>query len=260
MLLRPATEHDIPEMATIGAAAYVNDPIDVYLYPNRHVHPADYRKAYAQNIKRMLTRPGETHAIVVVLEPSDEGYDGRPTLIGYTAWRRFRASETQRQPEKKTFAQRLKRVTINPLVCLYNILSNRATSRRATLRNNLVTRWFPCFRQDYSTYKDPAYVRPTEFYKVNDIVVHPDCQRRGAGTRMMRWGMDLAAAEGVPVCLSASLAGLHMYQKLGFKAIGMWRCTLGRGMKRVLMQWDPPGMGERNEGERGANGDQSRSD
>lgn len=111
MLLRPATEHDIPEMAAVGAAAYVNDPIDVYLYANRHVHPADYRKAYAQNIKRMLTRPGETHATVAVLEPSDEGYDGRPTLVGYTAWRRFRASETQRQPEKKTFAQRKSRRT-----------------------------------------------------------------------------------------------------------------------------------------------------
>lgn len=82
--------------------------------------------------------------------------------------------------------------------------------------------------------------------------MHPDYQRRGAGTRMMRWGMDLAAAEGVPVCLSASLAGLHMYHNLGFKAIGMWRCTLGRGMKRVLMRWDPPGMGEGNEGERAA--------
>jgi GNAT superfamily N-acetyltransferase len=52
------------------------------------------------------------------------------------------------------------------------------------------------------------------------LVTSPDHQRRGAGTKLIQWGIARARALNLPIYLSASPSGLPLYTKLGFKTCG----------------------------------------
>jgi GNAT superfamily N-acetyltransferase len=61
------------------------------------------------------------------------------------------------------------------------------------------------------------------------LCVHEDFQRRGAGTALVRWGIERAAALGLSAYLEATPAGYPLYLTLGFSEIdvmvikaGMW--------------------------------------
>lgn len=47
------------------------------------------------------------------------------------------------------------------------------------------------------------------------LAVHPDHQRRGAGTLLVNWGFEKAKLLGLPAYLEASIAGYPLYLRLG---------------------------------------------
>ncbi|KXJ87047.1 acyl-CoA N-acyltransferase [Microdochium bolleyi] len=53
-------------------------------------------------------------------------------------------------------------------------------------------------------------------YYLDTLATHPDYQRRGAGSMLVRWGVDRAAQDGVGVYLDASKDGLPLYERCGF--------------------------------------------
>ncbi|KAJ5620606.1 acetyltransferase [Penicillium lagena] len=53
------------------------------------------------------------------------------------------------------------------------------------------------------------------FY-LDTVATHPDYQRRGAGSMLVKWGCDLADAEGVGAYVDASKDGAPLYAKFGF--------------------------------------------
>ncbi len=50
--------------------------------------------------------------------------------------------------------------------------------------------------------------------------VHPDHWRRKIGTQLVRWGMEKATRENIPLTVVAGPLGLHLYSDLGFKNLG----------------------------------------
>jgi N-acetylglutamate synthase-like GNAT family acetyltransferase len=51
------------------------------------------------------------------------------------------------------------------------------------------------------------------------LCVHPDCERRGAGSAIVQWGLNYAERVALPAYLEASKAGQPVYERLGFKQI-----------------------------------------
>jgi Sortase and related acyltransferases len=49
--------------------------------------------------------------------------------------------------------------------------------------------------------------------------VHPSQEGKGLGSKLLRWGLTRADAEGVEVYLSASPAGRPLYLKYGFREV-----------------------------------------
>lgn len=52
------------------------------------------------------------------------------------------------------------------------------------------------------------------------MVTHPAYRRRGAAQMLVRWGMQRAGEMGVPAYLEAGVAGVRLYEGLGWERVG----------------------------------------
>jgi GNAT superfamily N-acetyltransferase len=62
----------------------------------------------------------------------------------------------------------------------------------------------------------------TECWRPHGLYILPSCQRRGLGALAVRWGMDRAATEGVPIVsiiIKSSFLRVSLYEKLGFRGV-----------------------------------------
>lgn len=55
---------------------------------------------------------------------------------------------------------------------------------------------------------------------LNQVKTLPAFQRKGAGSLLMEWGVELAKRENLKICLEATGFGLPLYNKFGFKNVG----------------------------------------
>ncbi|KAJ5741538.1 acetyltransferase [Penicillium manginii] len=53
-------------------------------------------------------------------------------------------------------------------------------------------------------------------YYLDTVATHPDYQRCGAGSMLVKWGCDLADSQGVSAYVDASKDGAPLYSKFGF--------------------------------------------
>ncbi|KAL4871215.1 hypothetical protein BDV12DRAFT_194577 [Aspergillus spectabilis] len=56
----------------------------------------------------------------------------------------------------------------------------------------------------------------TKHYYLDTLATHPDYQRQGAGSMLLKWGCDLADEQGVGLYVDASKAGAPLYERFGF--------------------------------------------
>ncbi|KAJ5124940.1 uncharacterized protein N7515_008765 [Penicillium bovifimosum] len=56
-------------------------------------------------------------------------------------------------------------------------------------------------------------------YYLDMLGVHPSQKGRGLGSKLLKWGLERADAEGLEVYLSASPEGRPMYEKYGFRVV-----------------------------------------
>ena len=54
------------------------------------------------------------------------------------------------------------------------------------------------------------------------LSTHPDHERRGVGSMLVKWGTDLADAMGLRAFVQASRVGKAMYERHGFKDREGW--------------------------------------
>lgn len=81
-----------------------------------------------------------------------------------------------------------------------------------------------------------------EAWLLANVVTHTDYQRRGIGACLVRWGLDQAQAERVPVGVESSLAGMRLYEKMGFREFDNMRYGEKEKETMPVMVWEPPGF------------------
>lgn len=86
MKIRPLEASDIDSTATVCAAAWLESPINEYLYPDRRRHPKAYHKLYARGLKIDVLEDEETFAVIAETESSDDIWTGNPEILGYVSW------------------------------------------------------------------------------------------------------------------------------------------------------------------------------
>jgi GNAT superfamily N-acetyltransferase len=74
---------------------------------------------------------------------------------------------------------------------------------------------------------------------LENLTTHADYQRRGIGARLIKWGLDQAEAERVPVSVESSFAGVSLYEKMGFRKFDEMRYGEKEIETMPVMVWEP---------------------
>ncbi|KAF2759349.1 acyl-CoA N-acyltransferase [Pseudovirgaria hyperparasitica] len=199
MHIRLATIADAPYAAEVSFAAYWNNELYCWLYPQRDKYPSDLIESLRIRNKIGFLSPGVVSTVAVTDENDGLGDPGR--IIGFAVWRRF-GSDPEAQ---KWMHDRLDRYLLS------------------------WEKWYQDNFLDYATdWKRVAYFRSViskvVFYKtlddywlLNSLAVHPQAQRRGIGSRLLEWGMQTAERESVPVVLESAPPARALYERAGLK-------------------------------------------
>ena len=185
--IRQATEADIPRIIESQFSAFEGDPYQEALFPSDDYYSAETRQgAVDRTVKYWNTDP--TARWMVAYDTQDEAEE---QILGFALWNiyeHFRPeSEWKKQPEVDWCEGRQRDIALNFL------------NMNARLRQRI--------------WEGRPYVL------LNLLCIHQDFQRRGAGTALVEWGMEVARSLGLAIHLEASAAGYELYRKLGFKQV-----------------------------------------
>ena len=80
-----------------------------------------------------------------------------------------------------------------------------------------------------------SWCRPVAYFSVLALLdTHPNHQRRGAGTMLVQWGINVADEAGLCCYLEASSAGYALYHKMGFKDVDVIDVDMGKWGKEGI--------------------------
>ncbi|KAJ5720404.1 uncharacterized protein N7483_008338 [Penicillium malachiteum] len=120
-----------------------------------------------------------------IIDPKSKNYNGGPPIVAYAKWDLSLPEE--RGPRYPPWHEDMPKELCEAFVA-------RGESNRRRIMGNT-----------------------KHIFEVLDIVVtHPQYQRRGAASMLMKWGCDQADIKRVSVYLSASAEGSALYAKFGF--------------------------------------------
>ncbi len=87
--------------------------------------------------------------------------------------------------------------------------------------------------------EDPFLDPSTEPARIRAFFVHPDCARRGVGTRILRACLDAARAAGFRrVTLASTLPGVPFYEALGFEEKERLEVPMPDGMSLPVIRME----------------------
>ncbi|RSL61898.1 hypothetical protein CEP54_005964 [Fusarium duplospermum] len=231
MLIRNATREDIPAAGAVAAAAYIDDEQDAFMFPGRLKYPERYLKTKESIVRHGMDDPTAT-VIVVVLEEGDEGWGGKPDIVGFCIWFREDGddkSDKTEVVEKKALLSRIKSFMTDSEIYQYtsDLLDPLVSAQNASIMART------CRLPSSDNYFCPR-IDDLPQYGIMDIAVDPAFQGRGIARMLVEWGINKAKEEGVPIELSATPAGSGLYAKLGFERLVFggggrgWRGMMGR--------------------------------
>lgn len=228
MHVRPLTRADIPAVAQVALAAFSKDELYQFLYPKLSTYPDDFRRAQVLHLRARLVQPG-CHGYVAVSDSNDDGWDGTSHVLGYAFFQEMgeRVNETtgkkeSLRPSTDSWGKWFERGLLGFEVALHN-RQDRALDRKNVEQYAM---------EAASAY--PSYLDMAAYWYISVLAVHPQHQRRGVGTKLVREGKRLASEDGVALTLESSVAARRLYEKNGFRIT--WKGQVC-GMEDSAMMW-----------------------
>ncbi|OQE21959.1 hypothetical protein PENSTE_c011G03323 [Penicillium steckii] len=174
----PATEDDIPALVDLWFKAFSIDPGMMQIFPDT----PNMRKWFADyNALDFATKPYQYFIKVVDPEILDE--QGFPRILAYAKWD----------------------------TAMPNIRGPRFPPWDLETPGELATNVFDSLNGNRD-----RVMGDLKHYYLDMLCTHPDFERRGAGSMLVKWGCDLADKDGVAAYVDASKSGAPLYEKFGF--------------------------------------------
>ncbi|APA10127.1 hypothetical protein sscle_06g048970 [Sclerotinia sclerotiorum 1980 UF-70] len=222
MHLRPLTRDDLPYIADIVSEAYRDDPLQKIFFPPKAVENGSRRRKSMLRIRKRFVE-ANTRCIVSVSDENDEFWSGKPEFLGFSNWTRVGKSEAATKWQTDGLFAKLERTLITTeMWYTENFLDRDLPWDKIHHVRNLTAGIFGSI---------PDYL------ELAGLAVRPEFHRRGIGGMMLKYGIDLAQEEQVPILLQASPVGTRLYTKFGFQEIR--KTEVFPEVIVVAMQLDP---------------------
>ncbi|KAL8725444.1 MAG: hypothetical protein Q9166_007338 [cf. Caloplaca sp. 2 TL-2023] len=223
MRIRRAIPSDFPTAASFSVAAFANDELYHFTNPYAAQNPSSFRDCFLRRLKVRNISPGYIIWVAVIADLDaleDDTLGGEPThvemvrtstitdekVVGYAIWVRHGQSAQAKKWQTQSWSEWLESRLLqaqDSYVDFFQLDRSASPSQMRSLASvGFWTDEFPGF---------------TERWHLQNLVVDPDYQRCGVGTRLISWGLEQAEEEKVPVTLSTSTVAEPLYRKMGFK-------------------------------------------
>ncbi|KAJ5086875.1 hypothetical protein NUU61_008182 [Penicillium alfredii] len=178
LVLSPATQEDIPAIVDVWFDAFTQ-PVIGKLFPDTPGMRQWFRDCHTLD---MQTKPLQKYVRVVDEDAKDA--QGRPRLVAFGKW------------DLSTPEERGRRFPLwhidSPFQDCENLIKGLDGERKRVMGDQ-------------------------KHYYLDTVGTHPNYQRRGAGSMIVKWGCDLADHDGVAAYVDASKEGAPLYKRFGFE-------------------------------------------
>ncbi|MCJ1353714.1 MAG: hypothetical protein MMC33_003701 [Icmadophila ericetorum] len=247
MHLRLYQPGDISAITSIEAYCSSTDPLRLYLTCDINKNWLSYRQYCMRFLKMKLLESGTICWVIEtdvgdLLDSSEDSHEAEQTqtsgeggeVVGFSIWTRHGTSPVARNWQKvgDGWERYLESCLLLLSLSYYNSVSPIPNDAH---RQNLNTLF-----SSFGASPDPSIV--SDYWVVDALYISPTFQRRGLGTRLLKWGLEQADEEGIPVLVDSSPEGRWIYERAGFRKIKKWEVEGwfdpgDRGMWRLL--WEP---------------------
>ncbi|BCR87273.1 GNAT family N-acetyltransferase [Aspergillus chevalieri] len=193
--IQTATPRDSVQLTTVFLAAF-SDPFNLTLFPRT----PDVRAWWEDKFAREAVAPGQ--ALLKVVDAPDassstggnEGGEGEGEIAAFAIWKfpngqsREKQKEVGQEEEEDRWPQ-----SSDPTLC------QRFFGGMAAKRGE--------------------YMGLKPHYYLDMLGTHPSYNGKGIASMLLKWGLDRADNDKVPVFLSASPAGKPVYERRGFRVV-----------------------------------------
>ncbi|KAI9838040.1 MAG: hypothetical protein M1819_006194 [Sarea resinae] len=239
MHLRPFHQSDIPRISDIIAICDADDPVVQYCHP----HMLKYWDAYRRSGTRAILRKMATGGVCWVAE-TDEGdpwpaamrdsQGPRPGgfVVGFALWKRVGNSQVAKNWQRpcRDWDRRIDSFLHSLQGSYIDLFHLDPSADPVRHQSVLKTLGRPVDAEIFA-----------EAWEMSALCVAPEYQRRRVGTTLLKWGLDQAAAENVPVFVQASPVGVKLYTSCGFQAFEKILCDdLDLEEPMYYLVWERP--------------------
>ncbi|EXK77166.1 hypothetical protein FOQG_18120 [Fusarium oxysporum f. sp. raphani 54005] len=178
LILEEATLDDVPALTELWYAAFTDPGV-------RHLWPDTPRvRKWWDDANREDIRTKSFQHYIKVVDPKAKDGQGRPRIAAFAKW--DTATPEVRGPRYPPWVEDM------PIQDCDAFLKRLERSRLQAMGGQ------------------------KEHYYLDMLATHPEYQRRGAGSMLIKWGCDLADENGVEVYVDASKDAAPLYWKFGF--------------------------------------------
>ncbi|PWY93424.1 acyl-CoA N-acyltransferase [Aspergillus sclerotioniger CBS 115572] len=192
--IRPATEHDAAELATINIASFRHQPFWKNLFPSATNSTKDITTALPLKTARCLSKLAAPEVHVLVATDTTTG-----KIIGYARWA-FPASD--------------KETSIVELSAEGKELFEKHDNGKAfpeDMRRDVYEAFWKMLKD-----KSEVLVQEKDFV-LEFLATLPEAQGKGVGTALLKWGIEQADKRNARVYLEATEDGYALYKKYGWE-------------------------------------------
>ncbi|PTB68163.1 acyl-CoA N-acyltransferase [Trichoderma citrinoviride] len=233
--LRPARDEDVPAMAALEVAAFLDSPMHKAMFPKRlRIKPGvqDQLEWNVARMRRGLADPN-LHYLVVLTDAPGRG----EIIIGCAEWSApapahdRHGDDGEEDEEEKARDLELRMARLPPFLDKSALLDANDEVME------LIAKSKDAFRGQ----------NRHRMWTLNSISVDGDYRGIGVGKMLTRWGMERADRDRTGIWIISSPLGLQLYKSLGFTQVAEGS-RLGEP-QYLMLKFYEPGPGERDEKE-----------
>ncbi|KAL2075999.1 hypothetical protein VTL71DRAFT_942 [Oculimacula yallundae] len=225
--LRPMTLADCSTLAIHTGDAYLEGPVRKFIVPHAEKYRSDYERTLKQSIRKRLF---DLQSIsVVAYEASNPKYP-----VGFAQYTRLGDDEGARAVlSRHSLWDRICCFVLAWFFWGYDKVENWLWPDRST-DVDAMKAFFASGAGDTEKYWSSHPERKNRWH-VQSVVIGPAYQGKGIGRLLVTEAVNRAQEERVIMGLSSSVAGSHLYRKLGFELLGDFTMRIGDEVGNGMM-------------------------